>query len=167
MYQLWLDDLFPKARFTDALAMVEKEGHKVGMHKMRTEWINESKSGFTFDGLGDTTSLRTDEQPIELPQRQLETAPNNNSDKMETIPDDLFDEDIYDATPTPPTRNSRTQSVGFSNSNQIPDEDELDALMALAVEVHGPEEYRPPPMPVPKDDFDDLDALMAEAEAAN
>ncbi|CAK7272910.1 Antiviral helicase ski2 [Sporothrix epigloea] len=167
MYQLWLDDLFPKARFTDALAMVEKEGHKVGMHKMRTEWINESKSGISFDGLCGATSLHTDEQPIDQPQRQLEPAPNGHSDEMETIPDDLFDEDIYDATPAPPTQISRTQSAGLSKFDQIPDEDELDALMAMAMEVHGPEEYRPPPMPVREDGFDDLDALMAEAEAAN
>ena len=42
-YQLWLDDVFPKAKFLDALAMVEKAGHKSIMHKQRMDWINEAK----------------------------------------------------------------------------------------------------------------------------
>ncbi|KXJ89368.1 replication fork protection component Swi3-domain-containing protein, partial [Microdochium bolleyi] len=42
-YQLWLDDLFPKARFIDALGMVEKAGHKKFMAAKRVEWINEGK----------------------------------------------------------------------------------------------------------------------------
>jgi len=42
-YQLWLDDLFPKARFADGLAIIEKVGHKKRMQVMRREWIDEGK----------------------------------------------------------------------------------------------------------------------------
>ncbi|GJC97019.1 chromosome segregation in meiosis protein 3 [Colletotrichum higginsianum] len=42
-YQLWLDDLFPKAKFLDALAMVEKAGHKKQIALKRMDWINEGK----------------------------------------------------------------------------------------------------------------------------
>ncbi|OAR05650.1 hypothetical protein LLEC1_04908, partial [Akanthomyces lecanii] len=42
-YQLWLDDLYPKARFLDALAMVEKAGHKKRLMTARNEWLNECK----------------------------------------------------------------------------------------------------------------------------
>lgn len=45
MYQVWLDDLFPKAEFLDALKMVEKQGHKKQMQGMRTQWINQVSSG--------------------------------------------------------------------------------------------------------------------------
>src|SRR5579862_1682592 len=41
LYQLWLDDLFPKAKFADALAIVEKLGHSKKMQVMRKEWIEE------------------------------------------------------------------------------------------------------------------------------
>jgi replication fork protection complex subunit Csm3/Swi3 len=42
-YQLWLDDLFPKAKFLDALAMVEKAGHKTMMLSQRKEWMAEAR----------------------------------------------------------------------------------------------------------------------------
>ncbi|CAK7273490.1 Antiviral helicase ski2 [Sporothrix epigloea] len=165
MYQLWLDDLFPKARFTDALAMVEKEGHKVGMHKMRTEWMNESRSSIPNDILEDTTFLHAD-KVIEPQKQQPVPVPDDNGDVMDSFPDDLFDDDLYDATPPPPSRSKRIQNAGLSNPDQVPDDDELDALMATAMEVHGPEELGPPAMPEPDDNFDELEALMAEAEAA-
>ncbi|CAK7226366.1 Antiviral helicase ski2 [Sporothrix curviconia] len=170
MYQLWLDDLFPKARFADALAMVEKEGHKTGMHKMRMEWINESKPRDIDDGELDDTAIPQANKELGEPQRQQQQpqmhAPNTDGSGLDSIPDDLFDDDLYDATPAPPTQASRTQSAGNVDADQVPDESELDALLAMAMEVHGPEDYGPPPIPVPEDDFDDLEALMAEAEAA-
>ncbi|EOD49130.1 Replication fork protection component Swi3 [Neofusicoccum parvum] len=43
MYQLWLDDLYPRAKFADGLAIIEKLGHKKRMQIMRREWINEGK----------------------------------------------------------------------------------------------------------------------------
>ncbi|PNS17112.1 hypothetical protein CAC42_7166 [Sphaceloma murrayae] len=43
MYQLWLDDLYPRAKFADGLAMVEKLGHKKRIQMMRKEWIDEGR----------------------------------------------------------------------------------------------------------------------------
>ena len=45
LYQLWLDDLYPKAKFADGLAMIEKLGHSKRIQTMRKEWINEAKTG--------------------------------------------------------------------------------------------------------------------------
>ena len=42
-YQLWLDDLFPKAKFADGLSIIEKLGHKKQMQMLRKEWIDEGK----------------------------------------------------------------------------------------------------------------------------
>ncbi|KAL1963302.1 hypothetical protein VTN77DRAFT_8525 [Rasamsonia byssochlamydoides] len=42
-YQLWLDDLYPRAKFTDGLAMIEKLGHSKRIQVMRREWIEEDK----------------------------------------------------------------------------------------------------------------------------
>lgn len=38
-YQLWLHELFPKARFGDALAMVAKVGHKRAVRDARRAWL--------------------------------------------------------------------------------------------------------------------------------
>ena len=43
LYQLWLDDLFPKAKFADGLALIEKLGHSKRMQVMRREWIDSEK----------------------------------------------------------------------------------------------------------------------------
>lgn len=171
MYQLWLDDLFPKARFADALAMVEKEGHKTSMHKMRMEWINESKPKDPLDELDGEPVLpptgQTEELRQQQHQQQQQTQSSNiDAEGLDSIPDDLFNEDLYDASLPPPTTAPQIQSTGNGDFGQVPDESELDALMADAMEIHGPEEYLPPPRPAPEEDFDDLDALIAEAEAA-
>ena len=42
-YQLWLDDLFPRAKFRDALDMVEKVGHSKRMQVMRRAWLDGTK----------------------------------------------------------------------------------------------------------------------------
>lgn len=43
MYQLWLDALYPRAKFGDGLAIIEKLGHTKRMQLLRRDWINESK----------------------------------------------------------------------------------------------------------------------------
>ncbi|KAJ5895474.1 hypothetical protein N7495_007165 [Penicillium taxi] len=50
-YQLWLDDLYPRAKFADGLTMIEKLGHTKRIQTMRKEWINEEKME-TFNGSG-------------------------------------------------------------------------------------------------------------------
>ena len=42
-YQLWLDALYPRAKFADGLAMIEKTGHSKRMQVMRKTWIDEGK----------------------------------------------------------------------------------------------------------------------------
>ncbi|EER28304.1 hypothetical protein CPC735_061770 [Coccidioides posadasii C735 delta SOWgp] len=44
-YQLWLDDLYPRAKFADGLSIIEKLGHTKRMQVMRKEWIDEGKPG--------------------------------------------------------------------------------------------------------------------------
>lgn len=43
MYQLWLDDLYPKAKFKDGLTMVEKVGHSKRMQITRKAWLDATK----------------------------------------------------------------------------------------------------------------------------
>ena len=171
MYQLWLDNLFPKARFADALAMVEKEGHKTGMHKMRMEWINESKPRDRedeMDGTLDGTATSHPDERLGEPQQpqQQSHVLSTGGNSIGEIPDDLFGEDLYDATPAPSAQAYQASVGRDPAAYQVPDESELDDLMAMAMEVHGPDDYERPPEPVLDDDFDDLEALMAEAEAA-
>ncbi|KAK6532226.1 chromosome segregation in meiosis- protein [Arthrobotrys megalospora] len=43
-YQIWADNLFPKAQFKDVIEMIEKLGSSRGMQRKREEWIEEFKT---------------------------------------------------------------------------------------------------------------------------
>jgi replication fork protection complex subunit Csm3/Swi3 len=186
-YQEWLDDLFPKAKFLDALAMVEKLGHNKMVQKMRVDWINEGrpKSSVVADGGDDEEPTEERHEPDEAtaPRQADRIAPiferAANGARPSTPPqDDLFGDDIYGSTPIGAVKGGRAADTAGE-----PDQDELDALMAeMDQEPSAP--ARPAagavksifgngkpktgegsnPRPVEADD-DDLDALMAEAEA--
>ncbi|KAK3898288.1 replication fork protection component Swi3-domain-containing protein [Staphylotrichum tortipilum] len=182
-YQEWLDDLFPKATFLDALAMVEKTGHKAAMRKAREQWIDEGKPKPPGADDDDDEDYRI-HQGTAGPSRVapvFEAAARAAAERAKTpAGDDLFgDEDIYDATP----RRSAggTGPAAQLVDNGVPDEGDLDALMAeaeLGSQPRGTASASAPrdsifgngarntaaSRPAGEPDDDDLDALMAEAE---
>ncbi|KAI1747203.1 replication fork protection component Swi3-domain-containing protein [Xylaria castorea] len=178
-YQLWLDDLFPKAKFLDALGMVEKAGHKNQIRLKRIQWIDEGRprpAGFD-DGDGDEDLFGDSNQPEERDPAMFpaRVAPifQNGLDKRTKTPagDDPFaDEDIYNASPRRPINTAPATSGADAQTHGEPDEDDLDALMAeeeaqrtVSTSIFGngktTQTRREP------DEDDDLDALMAEAES--
>ncbi|KAK8074096.1 chromosome segregation in meiosis protein 3 [Apiospora phragmitis] len=190
-YQLWLDDLFPKAKFLDALAMIEKTGHTKHMQMERLAWINEGKPkpSRDDDDEDEVPEIITDilgRDATVLPARIAPIFQNGRSSERPQTPavgDDLFgDEDIYDATPR---GSKKTTALAANAAGGEPDEEDLDALMAEEEAQRGapstslfgnggslfgsgkPAAANKPPTarPAEPDDEDDLDALMAEAEA--
>lgn len=186
-YQLWLDDLFPKAKFMDGVSMIEKLGHKKRMQMMRREWIQEGKpkpprdddeDDFvipTEDAVAeDASTVGTEERRSNVESgpetQQLDGAqPRNNHNPFgEEEPD----EDELDAL----LAESETPAVSKQNNtqpaeDQEPDEDELDALMAEdAMNDSAPKSLFGGPVssatatkaaPIPHDDFDDDEEAMA------
>lgn len=148
-YQLWLDDLFPKAKFLDALSMVEKAGHKKKLMAARNEWINDGKpkTSATFEEYLNQPTLEDEEAAQVTAQRP--STPSGGND----IPED---DDLYGATPR---RTGRTVPVV---NNDEPDADDLEALMAEAQGQDSSHKEKPQGQDEPEDD--DLDALIAEAE---
>jgi len=150
-YQLWLDDLFPKAKFMDGVSMIEKLGHKKRMQMMRREWIQEDKpkpprdddeDDFvipTEDAVReDTGASNTEEQPsnveprVETQQSEGAQPRNNHNPFGEEEPDEdeldaLLAESELASAPAPATSK---QNNAHTAEDQEPDEDELDALMA-------------------------------------
>lgn len=172
-YQLWLDDLFPKARFLDALAMVEKMGHKKMMQVARMEWVNEGKPQNRVeeeDGL-------FDEPQLPARERSERIAPIFEKAKEKT-PDvgGLFgdDDDLYDATPRavrtqPAVGGGGTSLFGPARNTTLDDEmdDDLGALLAQegSMVTEKPAVAARKEVAGDEDFDDDLDALMAEEEA--
>ncbi|KAM0425025.1 hypothetical protein ACHAPT_009826 [Fusarium lateritium] len=156
-YQLWLDDLFPKAKFLDALAMVEKAGHKKRVIMARNDFINEGKPKDHIteeeedDLFGENSTSRPAEPEPTTTTTTTETSRPKTPQQDNDVPDD---EDIYDATPRP-----IRHTLPFRN--EVPEEDDLEALIA---EAEGQDAARQSKPSQPEPDGDDLDALMAEAE---
>ncbi|KAK3337697.1 replication fork protection component Swi3-domain-containing protein [Cercophora scortea] len=175
-YQEWLDDLFPKATFLDALAMVEKAGHKTIMRNQRLKWIEEGRPKPTANDEVYWREEASAPRSRHASQPAAPVAPIFDKARQErpaTPPvDDLFgDEDIYNATP-------RADAAPRPAPNDIPDDDDLDALMAeaennAAVTTRsifgggggGGGVATKPTQASGEPDEDDLDALMAESEA--
>jgi len=156
-YQLWLDDLFPKARFHDALAMVEKMGHKRQMQIARMEWINEGrpKSSVHEDSLFDEPAVPAGEDGNreKTASRVAPIFEKAATERPKTpAPDvDAETDDLYDATP----RAARQQPAQKENQGSIfgggSGGGSLFGPAKTAVVDDGPPE-------------DDLDALLAEQE---
>lgn len=162
--------------------MVEKAGHNKQLQRMRAGWIDEGRPKTAIIDEGGDADVT--EQPEDSTHKQGERiAPifeRAGSSREKTLGlDDLFgdNDDIYNATPIG-GRRSHLAAIGLGDE---PDEDELDALMAMEGSNRTSESTKPSGAPVtsifgdgkPKaapraqpqpDEFDELDVLIAEAE---
>ncbi|RDA94994.1 hypothetical protein CP533_0146 [Ophiocordyceps camponoti-saundersi (nom. inval.)] len=134
LYQFWLDDLFPKAKFLDALAMVEKAGHRKALLRARNGWIDEGKPKDQQHGDDDEHKENDDrgahESQTPAQENTSPAMPRPKTPERNDVPDD---DDLYDATPRVPTRSANDLDALMQGTlNAEPDEDDLDALIAEA-----------------------------------
>ncbi|RDA88813.1 hypothetical protein CP532_5465 [Ophiocordyceps camponoti-leonardi (nom. inval.)] len=128
LYQFWLDDLFPKAKFLDALAMVERAGHRKALLQARNRWIDEGKPK-NQHGEDDEDNEANHDKETGQPQPPAQENTSSATPRLRTperndVPDDG---DLYDATPRAPARSANNLDLDAE-----PDEDDLDALIAEA-----------------------------------
>ncbi|KAF2748214.1 Swi3-domain-containing protein [Sporormia fimetaria CBS 119925] len=156
IYQLWLDDLYPRAKFADALAIIEAQGHKRRMQVSRMAWIKESKPRIGPD---------SDEEPEEPISVQLPAggAPASG----EPIQDiQTVERDTSSTGQEGPPREAiqREAAPASTFNNDGPDEDELDALLAESDALHSMSAPLPQPPATEDDPFADEMEAMAEME---
>lgn len=185
-YQLWLDDLFPKAKFMDGVSMIEKLGHKKRIQMMRREWIEEGKPKPPRDeeddfiipnedaALDAQSSRNTEDQPADKGQRQEgQSSGGASGGNLQDLfgENDEPDEDDLDALlaeneNAPPTASSKPAQP---LEDQEPDQDELDALLAEEAQngnapktlFGGPTASTSVTSQSPPDNFDDDEEAMA------
>ena len=170
MYQLWLDDLYPRANFRDALTMVEKVGHRKRMQVMRKAWLDETKLGKSNETAGqewngDHARAVTDDTANDPIFPSDEAASNSND--QDVPPDDELDQLLADESSLP-VRSEPTSRHPGPFEDDVPDDDDLDAMLAEEA-MRQPTQTRDkarPARPFLDDmpDDDDLDALLAEHE---
>ena len=143
MYQLWLDDLYPRAKFVDGLSIIEKLGHTKRMQAMRKEWINEGKPRDPAEKWRTGETKTSGQHPG--PASELgQTRPNEGSRTPAAInAADADDFQTYDATPKKVRETLTTKGNQKSDESLFLSEDE-------EVNSQSPD--------------DDLDALLAEDE---
>jgi len=150
--------------------MIEKIGHKTVMRNQRLQWIDEGRPKSKVD----EDNEDQERPPSLIPKESSRIAPifEKTAQARASTPtnDDLFgDEDIYGATPR--------ASIPSKPAGDIPDDDDIEALMAEADAASGPSAppfrsifggglpKKPTQSAFEPDEEDDLEALMAEAEA--
>jgi replication fork protection complex subunit Csm3/Swi3 len=118
MYQLWLDDFYPRAKFADGLAIIEKLGHTKRVQYMRKQWIDEGKPRHA------TEQDEDDVEPIELDQTLQ--ADREHMEGVET-------ENLLQSQEGGASRHELIDGTGDTAGATVdgdPDMDELDALLA-------------------------------------
>lgn len=145
-YQLWLDDLFPRAKFKDGLIDIEKIGHTKRMQVTRRAWLDGTKARHR-----DASPEREDDVVMSgaLPETESGAERENGAESDDDV---IFGKSVQPDQP-------RNDLPGNEQPNDGPDDDELDALLAetgnTASKPKGPFEED-------SEDEDALDALLAE-----
>lgn len=146
-YQMWLDNLYPRAKFADALQMVEKAGHTKKLQMYRKSWIDEGKPGHVRqDEVNDAFNAQDD--TADRPQTETNA-----------VADTSFEQDFDDEDPSSMFFGDDEDSAANRNQDG-PDDDELEAL--LAQEDNRPTSTTKNVIDVDSEGEDDLDALLAQ-----
>jgi replication fork protection complex subunit Csm3/Swi3 len=131
LYQLWLDDLYPRAKFADGLTIIEKLGHSKRMQMQRKAWINAGRPNESVEDGRDATPVteNDDDDFVERPQAEhggeiLRAASEESEGSV-----DPFDLDLGRRNEGGGADATTDGAKGTSNQDE-PDEDELDALLA-------------------------------------
>ncbi|KAI9373992.1 replication fork protection component Swi3-domain-containing protein [Aspergillus egyptiacus] len=180
-YQLWLDDLFPKAKFADGLAMIEKLGHSKRLQTMRRAWIDEEKPKTEDEDVLDP--LQTGAIDIQIASNETSMADNRQSTFDRPMldgatcrqPDDM-DGDLFMPDDNNQRRTNTTCAVPLEDDAL----DELDALLGVREDEAGATKGSSAgaklrdinqrlingddSAPLNDDDSDELDALLREQE---
>ncbi|KAI9659792.1 MAG: chromosome segregation in meiosis- protein [Bathelium mastoideum] len=152
VYQLWLDDLYPRAKFADGLAIIEKLGHKKTIQMKRKEWVDESKPRPQYEGTPEPTEEpNRDSSNVSQQGDTIDSGPN----AQETLQDQ---EQIQD----PDQVNTAESEQPISTEAAGDEMDDLDALLAEDAMTLGGQEPGLKGRSLPlRDDFDDEMEAMA------
>lgn len=134
-YQLWLDDLFPRAKFADGLAMIEKLGHSKRLQTMRREWIEDEHPKTQSADDDSVLATKLPDMISEIGTR-LNDATGTSSNQPNSTGHELQSE-IQRRPKQPPSAEDSVgnrvvpeEYSGVDTAGQdAPDDDELDALL--------------------------------------
>ena len=140
LYQLWLDELYPRAKFADGLAIIEKLGHTKRMQTMRREWINEGKPRERLENTNSGPKAQPASKTISRPSGDEVSNSNSNGSQQKHSAVDSQEDDFHVSDTGKLGKNESTKRLSSSTDslfvsdgedvNDQPPEDDLDALLA-------------------------------------
>ena len=165
-YQLWLDDLFPRAKFADGLSMIEKLGHSKRIQVMRREWIDEGKPRLYNDDVqnNESNSTNANGPSTSLPDRTTNDASGEQQDTTQsgdsgtTLPSENVVSSIFGGGSGVPRKSSTNDDLDLFMTDEednnaapkapevpeVPEEDDLDALLAEQESMEAESSRNPP-----------------------
>ena len=130
--------MYPRAKFADGLAIIEKLGHKKRLQAVRKEWINESTPKGDYDDREMTPEISKDVRPSVDPVKQPALHIDRMARTQAKERDISNDDDLFLPSEVLPEtmenlsdhiiRNGESSNVEVINT--APPEDDLDALLA-------------------------------------
>ncbi|KAL4812633.1 replication fork protection component Swi3-domain-containing protein [Aspergillus spinulosporus] len=168
-YQLWLDDLFPRAKFTDGLAMIERLGHSKRLQTMRRAWIDEEKPKSAVENTLRIEQTNSNDNDITSNDTLMVDHRQSIPNDISRSPGDLND---MDEALFLPDSTTHQQSAGKDRA-PLDNNDEFDELDALLREHRDEPDIRNLTSTgstsnghcsPADDDFAELDALLREHE---
>jgi replication fork protection complex subunit Csm3/Swi3 len=168
-YQLWLDDLYPRAKFADGLTIIEKLGHSKRMQMQRKAWIDAGRPKESVEDGGDPPPEAEDDEDAEYAEQP---EAEHGGDIMRAASEDSEGSvDPFDLNlgRTKGADNQAPVASGGAGPDG-PDEDELDALLAaeetFSAELPSfnskPAQQRPPS--THESSFDDDEEAMRDMD---
>lgn len=165
---MWLDELYPRAKFADGLAIIEKLGHTKRMQTMRREWINEGKPKEHLNSPRHAPKKPPSKRPLPdsaeggsktaVPTKRLKASAVADDENVGFHAETLKEGDVeHISKPANPT----TQSLFVSDDEEVenvPPADDLDVLLA---EVQGNPFSEKPGTSGMEDNFEDELEAMA------
>lgn len=164
-YQLWLDNLYPRAKFADGLQLVEKAGHSKRMQTMRKTWIDEGKPGYateSYTAKQNTDGVQNDPSGDITKGTDIGSADGNIEPASRAVADQTAFDNVGD--PEDQFVLDTRKKPGKDDDDAAPEDDELDALLAEQSSSHM---SRPKPAEPDSEGEDDFDALLAEHELSS
>ncbi|KAJ6262830.1 Chromosome segregation in meiosis protein [Drechslerella dactyloides] len=161
-YQIWADNMYPKANFKDVLEIIEKLGSSRGMQRQREEWIEEFKM----------KQLEEDDRLVGRAREVLakdEPTTDHLGRKIIRVADPSRGKPESEATKAADANREQANadagdSLFFHDDDDDLDED-LDELDAIMREAENPKATGSKAADQPDhDEMDELDAIMREME---
>ncbi|EPS36520.1 hypothetical protein H072_9953 [Dactylellina haptotyla CBS 200.50] len=164
-YQIWADNLYPKAQFRDAINIIEKLGSSRGMQRRREDWITEYKLKQTTE----EDRLVSKARELLAIDSQKEYNSQNEYDtlgrlvlRIRDTSNQSGEQRLASQLREPARPRVDNEDSLFFEDDDDDDFDELDNILKGAENPKAPVPAAPPQTEI--DEFDELDAILAEMD---